>query len=41
MLTEVMATHEPLAKNFFQILLRKNANLAFVDTSDFGSDCGE
>jgi hypothetical protein len=41
MLTEVMATHELLAKNFFEIHLRKNGNLAFLDTLDFGSDCGE
>jgi hypothetical protein len=41
MLTEVMATHELLAKNFFEIHLRKNVNLAFLDTLDFGSDYGE
>jgi hypothetical protein len=41
MLMEVMATHELLVKIFFEIHLRKNGNLAFLDTSDFGSDCGE
>ncbi len=41
MLTEVMATHEFLAKNFFEIYLKKNDNLAFLDTSDSRLDYGE
>jgi hypothetical protein len=41
MLTEAMATHEFLTKNFFEIQLRKNGNLAFPDTLDFESDCDE
>jgi hypothetical protein len=41
MLREVMATHELLAKNFFDVCLKKNGNLVFVDTLDFGLDCGE
>jgi hypothetical protein len=36
-----MATHELLAKNFFDIHLRTNGNLAFLDTLDFGSNYGE
>jgi len=31
MLTEVMATHELFAKNFFEIHLRKNGNVAFLN----------
>jgi hypothetical protein len=42
MLTKVMATHELSAKNFFDnICLKTNGNLVFVDTLDFGLDCGE
>jgi hypothetical protein len=41
MLTEAMATHELLAKILFDIHLRTNGNLAFLDTLDFGSNCGE
>ncbi len=41
MLTEAMATHELLAKNFFKFHLKKNGNFAFLDTSNFGSNFGE
>ncbi len=41
MLTKVLATHELLAKNFFEVHLKKNGNLAFLDTLDFGWNCGE
>jgi hypothetical protein len=36
-----MATHELLAKNVFEVNLKKNGNLAFLDTSNFRLDCGE
>jgi hypothetical protein len=41
MLMEVMVTHELLAKNFFEIYLRKKGNLTFSDTLDSELDCGE
>jgi hypothetical protein len=41
MLMEVMATHQLLAKNFIEIYLRKNGNLAFSNTLDYRSNCGE
>ncbi len=41
MLMEAMATHELLAKNLFEIYLRKNGNLAFSDTLNSGLNCGE
>jgi hypothetical protein len=41
MLTKAVATHELFAKNFFEVHLRKNGNLAFPNTSNFGSNCGE
>ncbi len=41
MLTKAMAIHELLAKNFFEFHLKKIGNLAFLDTLDFGSNCGE
>jgi hypothetical protein len=41
MLIEAMATHELLAENFFEFHLKKDGNLAFLDTLDFGSNCGE
>jgi hypothetical protein len=36
-----MAIHELLTKNFLEVLLNFFGNLAFLDTFDFGSDCGE
>jgi hypothetical protein len=36
-----MATHELLSKNFFEVHLKKNGNLASPNTSNFGLDCGE
>jgi hypothetical protein len=36
MLTKALATHELLVKNFFEVHLKKNGNLAFLDTLDFG-----
>jgi hypothetical protein len=41
MLMEAMETHELLAKNFFEVHLRINGNLAFPNTSNFESNCGE
>jgi len=41
MLTKVTTIHELLAKNFFDVCLKTNGNLAFLDTLDFGLDCGE
>jgi hypothetical protein len=41
MLMEAMATCELLSKNFFDVHLRTNGNLAFLDTLDFRSNCGE
>ncbi len=41
MLIEAMASHRFLAKNFFEFHLKKYGNLAFLDISNFGSNCGE
>jgi len=41
MLMEAMATHELLAKKFFEVHLKKNGNLAFLDTSNSRPDYGE
>ncbi len=41
MLTKAMRIHELLAKNLFNVHLKTNDNLAFLDTLDFGSHCGE
>jgi hypothetical protein len=41
MLMEAMATHELLAKFFFEVHLKKNGNLAFSDTSNSRPGCGE
>jgi len=38
---EVMATHELLTKNFFEVNSRNNGNLALLNTLDFRLDCGE
>jgi hypothetical protein len=40
-LPNAMTIHELLAKSFFEIHLRKNGNLGFPNTLDFGLDCGE
>jgi hypothetical protein len=40
-LMDVMAIHKLLTKNFFEGHLRKNGNLAFPNTSNFGSNSGE
>ncbi len=40
MLMEVMAIHEFLAKNFFEIHLKK-MDFDFLDTLYFKLDCGE
>ncbi len=36
MLMEAMATHELLAKNFFEIYLTKNGNFVFMNTLVYG-----
>jgi hypothetical protein len=36
-----MAIHELLTKNFLEVHLKKIGNLAFSNTFDFESDCGE
>jgi len=36
MLMEAMATHELLAKNFFEIYLMKNGNFVFMNTLVYG-----
>jgi hypothetical protein len=41
MLMEVMAIHELLAKNFFEVHLKKNGNFVFPDTSNSKLDYGE
>jgi len=41
MLMETMAIHELLAKCFFEVFFFLNANLAFPDTSNSRSNCGE
>jgi hypothetical protein len=41
MLIEIMATHETLAKNNFDSNLGEKKNIAFLNTSDFGSKCDE
>ncbi len=40
MLTKTMAIHELSAKKFFEVILKKNGNLAFLNTSNFGSNYG-
>jgi hypothetical protein len=41
MLMKAMATHELLAKNFFEVHFFLNANLVFLDKSNSRSNCGE
>jgi hypothetical protein len=41
MLIKAMATHEALDKNFFESNLKKNINIAFPYTFDFGLDHDE
>jgi hypothetical protein len=41
MLMEAMVTHKILTTIFFEVHLKKNDNLAFSKTSNFGLDCGE
>jgi hypothetical protein len=36
-----MAIHELLAKIFSEIHLKKIGNIAFLNTLNYGSDCGE
>jgi hypothetical protein len=38
MLIKTMATHEASEKNFFESNLKKNKNIAFPNTFDFGQD---
>jgi hypothetical protein len=41
MLIEAMAIHEALKKYFFESNLKRKHNIAFSNTSDFGSKCNE